>query len=179
MEIKTAQQDMQSAYLRGSVGQAVSGIIWLTSAGLGTWVSQRYAIIVLVLAGMFIYPLTKLTLKLLGHPKNLPNVYPFNQLAMLVAFIVPLNLPLIGAATLANINWFFPAFMLIVGTHYLPFIFLYGMGEFGILAALLIGGGVVFGWLLPDSFILGGWYTGIILVLFALFEIVQIRKKSK
>jgi len=167
MDIKSAQQDVRSTFLRGSIGQTVSGLIWLVSAILGIWVSERFAILVLVLAGMFIFPLTQLTLRLLGRPGGLPNGHPMNALAMQVAFIVPLSLPVIGAASLYNINWFYPAFMLIVGVHYMPFIFLYGMWEFGALAALLIGGSVAFGMLLSDSFITGGWFTAIVLLLFA------------
>jgi len=168
MDIKSAQHDVQSTFLRGSVGQFVSGSIWLVSAILGTWVSERSAILVLVLAGMFIFPLTQLTLRLLGRPGGLPKSHPMNALAMQVAFIMPLSLPVIGAASLYNINWFYPAFMLIVGVHYMPFIFLYGMWEFGGLAALLISGGVAFGMLLPDTFVIGGWSTAIVLLLFAL-----------
>ncbi|NTW12054.1 MAG: hypothetical protein HGA30_01950 [Anaerolineales bacterium] len=167
MDIKSAQQDVQATFLRGSAGQAVSGSIWLVSAILGTWVGERYAILVLVLAGMFIFPLTQLTLRLLGRPGGLPKDHPMNQLAMQVAFIVPLSLPVIGAASLYNINWFYPAFMLIVGTHYMPFIFLYGMWEFTLLSALLIGGGVAIGMLLPDTFAAGGWFTAAVLLLFA------------
>jgi hypothetical protein len=154
------------------VGQAVSGSIWLISAALATWVSERSAILVLVFAGIFIFPLTQLTLRLMGRPGGLPSGNPMNQLAMQVAFIVPLSLPVIGAASLHNINWFYPAFMLIVGVHYMPFIFLYGMWEYGILSALLIGGGVVIGMLLPHTFFAGGWFTAAVLLLFAL--LVQI-----
>jgi hypothetical protein len=168
MDIQSAQHDVQTTFLRGSVGQIVSGAIWLVSVALGTWVSERYAILALVLAGMFIFPLTQLTLRLLGRSGGLPNGHPMNALAMQVAFIVPLSLPVIGAASLYNINWFYPAFMLIVGVHYMPFIFLYGMWEFGVLAALLIGGGVALGMLLPDSFVTGGWFTAIVLLLFAI-----------
>jgi len=167
MDIQLAQQDVRSVFLRGSVGQLISGLIWLVSAILGTWVSERSAILVLVLAGMFIFPLTQLTLRLLGHSSGLPKGHPLNQLAMQVAFIVPLCLPVIAAASLYNINWFYPAFMLIIGVHYMPFIFLYGMWEFAVLAALLIGGGVAIGMLLPATFIAGGWFTAIALVLFA------------
>ena len=167
MDIQSAQQDVRSTFLRGSVGQAVSGSIWLVSAILGTWVSERSAILVLVLAGMFIFPLTQLTLSLLGRSGGLPKGHPMNALAMQVAFIVPLSLPVIGAASLYNINWFYPAFMLIVGVHYMPFIFLYGMWEFAVLSALLIGGGVATGMLLPDTFVIGGWFTAITLLLFA------------
>ena len=71
------------------------------------------------------------------------------------------------------LNWFYPAFMLVVGTHYMPFIFLYGMWEFAILSAVLVGGGAAIGMLAPDVFAAGGWYTAIALLLFAL--LVQIR----
>jgi hypothetical protein len=173
MDIKSAQQDVRSTFVRGSVGQAVSGGIWLLSAALGTWVSERYAILVLVIVGAFIFPLTQLTLRLLGRPSALPKGHPMNALAMQVAFILPLSLPVIGAAALANINWFYPAFMLVLGTHYMPFIFLYGMWEFGVLAALLIGAGVAAGMMLPDAFTTGGWFTGVVLILFALLVTVR------
>lgn len=169
MEIKTAQHDVQTTFLRGAVGQTVSGLIWLASAAIGTWSSERQAILVLVLGGMFIFPLTQLGLRLLGRRAGLPAGHPMNALAMQVAFMLPLNMLLVGAAALYNINWFYPAFMLIVGTHYLPFIFLYGMWEFGVLAALLIFGGVGIAMLFPDSFTLGGWVTAILLLLFAVF----------
>ena len=168
MDIKSAQQDVQTTFARGSIGQVVSGVIWLVSAMLGTWVNERYAILLLVLGGAFIFPLTQLTLRVMGRSVGLPKGHPLNPLAMQVAFIVPLSLPLIGAASLYNINWFYPAFMLVVGTHYMPFIFLYGMWEFAVLAAVLIGGSVGIGMLLPGAFIVGGWFTGIVLILFAL-----------
>jgi hypothetical protein len=169
MEIKSAQMDVQTTFLRGTIGQAVSGMIWLASAILGTWADEQYAILLLVLAGMFIFPLTQLTLRLLGHPGGLPKGHPMNQLAVQVAFIVPFSLPVIGAVSLYNINWFYPAFMLIIGVHYMPFIYLYGMWEFALLSALLIGGGVAFGILVSDTFIIGGWYTAVVLLLFAVF----------
>ena len=180
MEIKSAQLDVQSTFLRGSVGQTVSGIIWLVSAMLGTWMSKEYAILVLVLAGMFIYPLTQLTLRLLGRPTGLPKGHPMNHLAVQVAFIVPLSLPLVGAVSLYNINWFYPALMLIVGIHYMLFIFLYGMWEFAILSAFLIGGGVAIGLWLPDTFVTGGWLTAALLLSFAVWvQITPIFSKKQ
>lgn len=173
MDIQTAQQGVQATFLRGSVGQAVSGFIWLISSVLATWAAGRPAIFVLVLGGIFIFPLTQASLRLLGKSSGLPRGHPMNQLAMEVAFIVPLSLPLIGAATLHNVNWFYPAFMVIVGVHYMPFIFLYGMREFGVLSAVLIGGGVAIALLLPNTMAAGGWFTAVVLLLFAL--LVQIR----
>ena len=169
MDIKAAQEDVRNTFMRGSVGQAVSGVIWLASAALGTWVSERYAILLLVVGGAFIFPLTQLTLRLLGRSGTLPKGHPMNQLATQVAFIVPFSLLLIGAASLYNLNWFYPAFMLVVGTHYLPFMFLYGMREFVALAGILIFGSMSVGMWLTDSFTFGGWFTAAVLLAFALW----------
>jgi hypothetical protein len=57
--------------------------------------------------------------------------------------------------------------MIAIGVHYLPFIFLYGMWEFSLLVMTLLGGGIAIGMLLPDSFSIGGWFTGILLLIFA------------
>lgn len=156
----------------------VSGLIWLCSASLGTWVSEKSAILVLVIGGMLIFPLTRLVLAIMGKPSALPKGHPFNALAMLVAFIVPINLPLIGAVTQANINWFYPAFMLIVGSHYLPFVHLYGMWEYCGLAGILIGCGIAVGIFLPGTFIVGGWITGVTLILFSIFVLLFYKKKK-
>jgi hypothetical protein len=167
MDLKTAQQDVQSTFLRGSVGQTVSGVIWLASAVLSTWTTERYGILALVFGGMFIFPLTQLGLRLLGRPHALPKGHPMNQLAMQAAFVAPLLLPLVGAASLYHLNWFYPAFMIAIGVHYLPFIFLYGMWEFSLLVMALLGGGIAIGMFLPDSFSTGDWLAGVVLLVFA------------
>src|SRR5580693_5336743 len=77
------------------------------------------------------------------------------------------DLPLVAAATAYRLNWFYPAFMIVLGTHYLPFIFLYGMPQFGVLAAFLIGAGVAIGLYAQSAFSLGAWLTAAILLLFA------------
>ena len=91
-----------------------------------------------------------------------------NALARQVAFTLPLNFPLIFAATVHHRYWFYPAFMIAVGAHYLPFMFLYGMWQFGALAAVLVGLGVVIGMYLPTVFSLGGWLTAATLLVFAI-----------
>jgi hypothetical protein len=127
MDIYEAQQEVRSVFRGGSIGQVVSGLIWFISAVLSTWVSNRYGIISLALGGIFIFPLTQLVLRMSSSRSSLRKENPLNGLAMEIAFIIPLSLPVIGAAALYNINWFYPAFMIVVGTHYVPFIFLYGM----------------------------------------------------
>lgn len=167
MYVSDAQRDVRTTFLGGFAGQLVSSLIWFLSAALGTWVSTRSAIVVLVAGGVFIFPLTQPLLRLMGRPASLGSDHSMNQLAMQVAFTLPLNLPLVAAATAYRLVWFYPAFMIAPGTHYLPFIFLYGMWQFGVLAAVLWGAGVVLGLYGPPLFSLGGWFTALALLVFA------------
>jgi hypothetical protein len=91
-----------------------------------------------------------------------------NGLAMQVAFTLPLTLPLVFAATAYHHSWFYPALMIALGAHYLPFIFLYGMWQFGVLAAVLIGAGLTIGLYVPVAPDFGGWFTAVVLLIFAL-----------
>jgi len=168
MHIEDAQRDVRTVFMGGFAGQLVSGVIWGVSAALGTWHSPRAAILMLAVGGMFIFPLTQLVLRLMGHRASLEKGHPMNGLAMQVAFIVPFCLPLIGAASMHHLNWFYPAFMIVIAVHYLPFIFLYGMRQFGALAATLIAGGLTIGLYMPSQFSLGGWFTAVVLLVFAL-----------
>lgn len=167
MQVAEAQQEVREVYAGGAVGQAVAGAIWLASAACATWAGPRPGIVVLVVGGMFIFPLTQLALRLAGRPTSLRRENPLRGLAVQVAFLVPLALPLIGAAALHNVNWFYPAFMVVVGAHYLPFIFLYGMPQYGVLAAVLLAGGIGLGLYAPGAFPPGGWITGLALLGFA------------
>jgi MFS family permease len=167
MNISDAQREVRSVFLGGFAGQLVSGLVWLVSAALATWRSPKSAIIALVAGGFFIFPLTQLLLRLMARPAFLPKGHPMNALAMQIAFMLPFNLPLVAAATAHHLNWFYPAVMILLGTHYFPFIFLYGMPEFGVLAALLIGAGLTIGLYMQSVFSLGAWLTAVALLLFA------------
>jgi uncharacterized protein DUF7010 len=167
LEISAAQRDARTTFVGGFAGQTVSGLIWLLSAALSTWRSPRAGIIAVLIAGIFIYPLTVLMLRLMGHSTGLPKGHPMNSLGRQVAFVLPLNLPLVAAATLFRLHWFYPALMIALGTHYLPFIFMYGMWQFGVLAAVLISAGVVIALYFPSIFSLGAWLTAVALLVFA------------
>jgi hypothetical protein len=57
--------------------------------------------------------------------------------------------------------------MILLGAHYIPFVFLYDMLLFAFLAAILIGGGVCIAMFGANTFSTGAWITGMVLVLFA------------
>ena len=102
-----------------------------------------------------------------GRPASLSPGNPLRELAMEIAFLVPLLLPLVGAAALYRREWFYPAMMMVVGAHYLPFSFLYGMRHFIVLSVLLMAPGLLVGLYAPQAGVWGGWLTSILLFAFA------------
>ena len=167
MEIHDAQWEMRWSFLGGFGGQLVSGLLWLVSSALASWVGPRPAILVLVLGGVGIFPLTQATVRLLGRPGRVSPGNALHGLGAQVAFVLPLTLPLVGAATLHRLDWFYPSFMIALGAHYLPFVFLYGMRMFGMLCGILVSVGILLGTVLPMSFPTGGWLTGALLLVVA------------
>ena len=167
MDVADAQEEVRRVFRGGFVGQLVSGLLWLASAAAATWGTPRLAIVLVVCGGFFIFPLTMLGLRLLGGPWKLSPGNPLNALGMQVAFVLPLCLPLVGAATLEKLEWFYPALMILLGAHYLPFIFLYGMPMFGVLAAVLVSLGMLMANAARPAFAAPAWITGAILIGFA------------
>jgi len=168
VDIADAQRDVRTVYAGGFHGQVVSGILWLLAASTATVVSHTAGIVVLLLGGALIFPITTLLLKLGDGPPSLPKGHPMAQLAMQLAFTVPPGLLVAVAAAGGREDWFFPASMIIVGAHYLPFTFLYSMPLFAVLGGVLTVGGIALALWLPNSFTTGGWTTGALLLTFAL-----------
>src|SRR5688572_12488330 len=179
MHIADAQREVRTVFLGGAVGCAVAGPLWLASAALSTWVSPRAGILMLVIGGAFIFPVVQLSLKAMGRPASLSTENAFGQLALQLALMIPLSLPIVAWASLYRLHLFYPAFMIVVGTHYLPFAFLYGMWQFAALGAILIGGGVAVAQLADNSFSAGAWLTGAVLVVAAFaFRYFPSRKRQ-
>ena len=167
MDISEAQLEMRTRFVGGFYGQIVSGVLWIASAGLATWSSPRAAITTLVVGGFFIFPTTELLIRLVGAKPPLSGANSLRYLGMQVAFVLPLSMPLLLPVGLYRLNWFYPAMMVLLGAHYLPFVFLYGMRMFAALAALIAGGGWVVAIYWSSSFSVGAWYTGAALLVFA------------
>ena len=167
MRITDAQREGRTIYEGGFCGQLVSGFIWLLSAALATWSTPRSAMVMLVGGGFFIFPLTTLLLHLRGKPAALSPANPFRYLAMQIAFVLPLSMPLVVPAVAYRATLFYPAMMILVGAHYLPFGTLYGMRCFFVLSGILVTSGITLALWFPATFSAGGWLTGAVLLLFA------------
>ena len=168
MNIGDAQRDVRTTFLGGFFGQLVSAAVWLASSAAWTWRSPRSGVLVLLVGGTLIFPLTLAALRLSGRRPGLPPGHPMNALGTQVALVLPLGLPVALGAALARPEWLYPAVTILLGAHYLPFAFLYGMRMFVALSGILVGGGF---WMAmtadPDRPVLAGWVTGIVLVVFA------------
>jgi hypothetical protein len=167
MLVMDAQREVRTVYLGGFVGQLVSAALWSLSAAAATWASFRAGVLLLVFGGMLIFPLTQMILRLMGRPASLSPENPLRELALEIAFLVPLLLPLAGAAALYRREWFYPACMVIVGAHYLPFSFLYGMRHFLILGSAMLATGLLIGMYAPGMALLGAYLNALLLATFA------------
>ena len=167
MDIQDAQRESRSVYIGGFWGQLVSSVIWLVSATLGTWVSPKASILTVVIGGFFIFPLTQMLLRLSGRRASLGRENSFHSLGMQVAFVLPFSMLLLVPVGQLRLNWFFPALMILLGAHYLPFATLYGMRMFLFLAGILIVMGVVIALWFSRTFSLGAWGGGLTLFAFA------------
>jgi hypothetical protein len=179
MSLLDSQREMRSAFLGGFAGQLVSGVIWLIASILSVLLKPAAGMAALFFGSMGIFPLTQLIVRLMGRPGKVSPENGLWKLGSQVAFTVPLNFLLVGAATLYRAEWFFPAAMIVVGSHYLPFITLYGMKLFGILAGLLVVSGAMLALYGPQIFSLGGWFTGVVLIVFAFAGRYLVLKEEK
>ena len=166
MNISDAQREIRIRFDGGFYGQFVSGVLWLLSGGLAVTVGVKSAIIALVFGGFLIFPATESLVRLSGM-KQLTEANSLRYLGMQVAFVLPFSMLLLVPVTQYRTNLFYPAMMILLGAHYIPFVFLYGMRLFAFLAAILIGGGVCIAMSGANTFSTGAWGTGMVLLLFA------------
>ena len=92
--------------------------------------------------------------------------------------MLPLCLPLVAAAAAHRLEWFYPAFMIVLGAHYLPFVILYGMPMFGALSIALVGLGIVLPHVSGGSFAGPAWITGGLLLAFAVLGLTLVRREQ-
>ncbi len=167
MSIWDAQREMRSAFLGGFAGQLIAGVIWAASAASTLLAAPNVGIAVLFFGSMALFPLTQGLLRLMGRPAKVSAENGLWALGAQIAFTVPINFLLVFAATFYRYEWFYPAALIVVGAHYLPFITLYGMRMFGVLAALLVGAGVAIAMIGTPFLSFGGWLGAACMIAFA------------
>lgn len=170
MDIQDAQREVRSNAIGGFWGQLFYSILWLASAALGTWVTPKASILTIIIGGFFGFPFMQMMLRLSGRPARVSRENSFHWLGMQVAFVLPFSMLLLLPVGLYRLNWFFPALMILLGAHYLPFATLYGMRMFLFLAGILIAAGVVVALYFSQTLSLTAWVAGLTLFAFAWIE---------
>jgi hypothetical protein len=130
------------------------------------------------------FPATLLLLRLTGGPAsptkgNPPKGNPLTKLGMQIAFTLPMTMLLLVPVTEFRLNLFYPALLILLGAHYLPFVFLYGMRMFIPLCAILDSGGIAIALYLPQTFCLGAWVGGLTLFVFAWLGRAAVNRESR
>jgi hypothetical protein len=179
MLVQDAQREVRTVFVGGFWGQLVSSVIWLASAAVATWVTPRAAIITVVVAGFFIFPVTQLLLRLTTGRASTSSGNPLHYLGMQIAFTLPLSMLLLVPVTEFRLSLFYPALMILLGAHYLPFTFLYGMRMFFPFGVILACSGVAIGLYFPRSFSLGGWICGLMLFVIAWIGRATVQREAR
>ncbi len=178
MDIAEAQKEMRRHFAGGFYGQLVAAVLWAVSAALAAYTSPAVAMAVLVGGGFLIFPLAELSARF-GRTPALSAANELKGLGMQIAFVLPVSMLLLVPVVRYNGNLFYPAMMILLGAHYIPFVFLYGMRIYAGLAAALAGGGVILALYYGQSFSLGAWYTAAVLLIFAVLARAITRLEAK
>jgi hypothetical protein len=166
MSIAGAQADVRRIYRGGYSGPLVSVILWAAANTVYFLVSPGAAMAVLFFAGMLIFPLSAVILRLTTGSGMLPKGHPSTALAMQSAFTVPLGLLVALALGSYEPMLFFPASLIVVGAHYLVFISLYGMKVYAVLAAALLLVGTAGIFVVPEIGAISGWIGAVVFAVF-------------
>lgn len=133
MNILDAQREMRDSYYAGATGVLTSALVWCCAGFVSLMVSSEKAVWALFIGGMFIFPISVVMDKLLGCRGKHDPENPMGTLAAASTFWLIFCLPLAYVVATANIAWFFPSMLMVIGGRYLTFAVVFGMRIYGIL----------------------------------------------
>lgn len=163
---------MRKTYLGAVPHTIYTALVWLTAALICNTLAVGQGIIFFIIAASFTFPAGELIRKLMKAPNlvNPDNKLPF--LFMMLAFGIPLCYPLIYLLVKENTNYFFSAFSILVGAHYLPFAYSYGMKSFIVLGVLMVVQGTVCAFYFSDSLIMPALISSALLLFFCCLKLL-------
>ncbi len=126
MDLDKAQADMRYAFYGGATGALVSASAWLITGLVAINFSKFASIIVLYIAGMFVFPISIVLSKIFGRPGANAKGNSLGFLGLESTGILIFCYPIAYAVSLVHIEWFFPAMLIFIGVRYLMFTTLYG-----------------------------------------------------
>jgi hypothetical protein len=140
MQIQEAQEDLRLSYFGGAPGMLVSAAAWFASGLSSLYWSNQRAVFVLFVGGMLIHPLSTILTKALGRSAKHVAGNPLGRLAQETTVWLILCLPLAFVVSRFNIDWFFPAMLLVISGRYTVFATMFGSRTYWACAAALAVG---------------------------------------
>ncbi|MGB3544113.1 DUF7010 family protein [Rubrivirga sp.] len=140
-----AQADMRRGYASGAPGVLISGLVWLAAGVVAVTVSDRAAVLALLVGGTVIYPASLVVTKLMGRSGTHSAGNPLGRLAGEGTALLFVGLVIAYGVSVLRVEWFFPVMLLIIGARYLTFQTVYGLRAYWLCGLALIAAGVAVG----------------------------------
>ena len=137
MNLESYQKELRHAYVRGGPGAITSGGVWLAAGLTAMYSSISNGFMLLFFAGIFIFPVSKLALKLFFERAPESKSNPGSLIALETVF------PMIGGLFAAWLllpyrpDLVFSVSAIAVGTHYFGFRSAYGDWTYWVLGTSL------------------------------------------
>ena len=96
-------KEMRHSYLGGFSILIIEGFFWILSGLLGSLISNKFGIFVIIIGGTLFYPLGQLFQHLLKRPK-ISQENTLRSLFTQIGLIIPFSLPLVFLVTNENLN---------------------------------------------------------------------------
>lgn len=171
-------KEIRQSYLGGAPILLMEGFFWILAGFIWDAISFKMGFFVMIISGILFYPLGQLLQIILKRPK-ISKDNPLKLLFTQISLTIPFVFPLILLTANGDYNLFFPALTIIIGAHFLPFIYAYQMKIFWVLASVLVAGGSLFGFMAPYNIHYCAYYTGVILLLFGFINGYLVSKEIK
>jgi len=129
---------MREAYIGGSTGAVVSGLVWVIAGVLASFVSARTSILVFFFGGMLIFPLSTLLAKLYNRSGKHQKENPLGTMALEGTITLFVGLFIAYILFPKSPDWFYGIMLLIIGCRYLLFQTIYGLRIYWLFGSTLL-----------------------------------------
>lgn len=137
MEIAKAQADMRAAYVGGSPGVLVSGLVWLVAGWLWDRSGVESGFTALFVGGILIFPASLLVSRLVFRAPKVATANPLERLALESTFTLFAGSLLAYCFLRVAPELAFPAMAVAIGVRYFVFRTVYGSAIFWVLGGAL------------------------------------------
>lgn len=172
-------KEFRQIYLGAAPHSLTVGTLWIISGIISNYTSTIFAVLFFFFATAINFPIGELLRKLMKTQNKISKDNNLDKLFTWLSITIPLSIPLVFMACQYNINWFFPAFAVLVGAHYFPFVWAYQMPTFAVLGGLIVISGSLVAYYFPNNFDFASYTTGGLIVIFGIIHLFLVKREIK